>query len=255
MTLALYKRDQQIVTLTLNLDEKRNAINAAMAQELIAGIARAESEGARAVILRANPDARVWCAGHDLGELACEDPRELGNGQFFKLLDAIVKTPLPVIAAVHGKVFAGGVLLVLYSDLAIATADSDLTMTANLMGLPFPTSVYSRWLRVMGLHRVKQMMFTAQPMGALQARECGVYNEILESPPALEARALGLAQGICCCSSEGIALCKLQLNSIAASATLSDVELAMLSTGTDAVAGHESLRQRIIDFAGSITKQ
>jgi methylmalonyl-CoA decarboxylase len=95
-------------TVTLDHQRRRNALSHALVEELIAALQRFREAGARVVILRARPGARVFSAGHDVDELpeARRDP--LGwDDPLRRLVREIESFPGPVIAMVEGSVWGG----------------------------------------------------------------------------------------------------------------------------------------------------
>lgn len=89
-----------IGTLTLNQPAKRNALSHALIEELIAGLGEFQQAQARAVIIRAAPDVKVWSAGHDITEIPPgADPLQY-SAPLERLLRAIGAFPAPVIAMV-----------------------------------------------------------------------------------------------------------------------------------------------------------
>ncbi len=219
-----------IATVTFDRDEKRNAFNHAMAEEVIAGIETAERRGARVLVLRANPGARVWCAGHDLGDLRADsDPTRSGD-PMLRLFDRVLDSPLPVLTLVEGAVYAGGLILNVVADLAVATPDTTVTMTANRLGIPFTPEMYAYWMRVLGLHRVKELFLTAAPMPAVEAKAAGIFNRVV-SREELEATIRAWIEPMLACAPEALADTKAQLNRLARTHGLTPEDEATIEEG------------------------
>ena len=109
--LVLRQRDDRgVVTLTLNRPEAFNSLSEAMLDALQAELhAIADDRGARVVVIAAA--GRAFCAGHDLKEMRA-DPSLGYYEQLFahcaRMMMAIQKLPVPVIARVHGTATAAG---------------------------------------------------------------------------------------------------------------------------------------------------
>lgn len=211
--------NDSIATLTFDRDDKLNAFNMEMTAEVNNAIDAALTAGARAIVLRANPGVRVWCAGRDLAELRPgADP---GDDPMLKLFEKITEIPAPVINMVEGAVYGGGLMLNMVSDIVIASTNATVAMTANKLGIPLPTETYAYWLRVIGLHKVKELLFTAGNLSAQDAHTAGIFNHVVE-PDDLETYTYGvIAKRILDCSPDGIANAKFQLNLLARRYTLS----------------------------------
>lgn len=217
---ATLYRDHDIATITFTRNEKRNAFDAAMSETVSRFLDQAMAQHARVILLRAQPAASVWCAGHDLGEFRQgDDPCDL-TSPLFQLVEKIQDVPAPVIAVLEGDAYAGGVLLLMAADLVVVTESVKLVMTGNRIGVPFPTSIYRYWLHVFGLHRIKELFFTAQPMTAQEAYTAGIVNRVCR-PDELETALADLTASILACSPEGVADTKRQLNLLASQSGLS----------------------------------
>ena len=196
MPLIIARLEGQIGTLTLNRPEKRNAISEALVNEALAALAGFETAGARVVVLRALPGSRVWSAGHDLAELpeGGRDPLTWDDS-LRKLVRAIAGFPAPVIAMVEGTVWGGACELVLACDIVVAATDSTFAITPARLGVPYDLSGMSNLVNAIGIHMLKEMLFTAQPLDVPRAERLGIVNYALPARE-LEARVAELARQI-----------------------------------------------------------
>ena len=113
--LVLQAKDARgVVTLTLNRPQAFNALSEGMLQALQAALDRIAADGtARAVVLKAA--GKAFCAGHDLKEMRAEPSLDYYDrlfAQCARMMLAIQKLPVPVIASVHGIATAAGCQLV-----------------------------------------------------------------------------------------------------------------------------------------------
>ena len=116
----LDKRDGDIVTITLNRPEKRNALAMGVLRELIGAFREVGASDARGVMLAAN--GPVFSAGHNFADMAgasLVQARELFE-VCTEMMDAIQAIPQPVCAKVHALATAAGCQLVATCDLAVA---------------------------------------------------------------------------------------------------------------------------------------
>ena len=241
--------DPGIATVTFDRDAKRNAFNAQMADEVLQSLERAEREAVRLVMIRANPDAKVWCAGHDLSEL---DPQSLYvDNPIIEVFQKIQSSPLPVIAMVEGSVHAGGLIILLGVDIAIATENADVSITSNKIGIPLAPEVYSLWLAVMGIHKAKELLFTAGSISPQDAYHAGLYNHVV-SADELEKVTDEVASQILQCSPEGVANTKLQLNLIATRSALTDEDRAHIQDRSTAMLYSPGTQARIAALLASL---
>jgi methylmalonyl-CoA decarboxylase len=177
----LAERNDAIGTLIFNQPTKRNALSAALVEELITALDSFQKEGIRVVVLRAARDARVWSSGHDITELPQgQDPLPYSDS-FEQALRAIKTFPTPIIAMVHGSVWGVATDLVLSCDIAIGDETSSFAVTPANIGLAYNTSGLLRFMRRLPLNRVKEMFFIAEPVTAAEAVEWGILNHLVEA--------------------------------------------------------------------------
>ncbi|MCJ2178950.1 enoyl-CoA hydratase/isomerase family protein [Novosphingobium album (ex Hu et al. 2023)] len=172
-----------LCTLTLDRADKLNALDTRTFEELDALCASLEQETDRTgcVILKAN--GRAFCAGADITgiDAGFTDSR-------FKpgVIARLACLPQPVIAAIHGVCFTGGLELALAADVIIAARSARFADTHGKWGLVGAWGMTQRLPRRVGMSQAKRMMFSAQPVDAVEARDLGLVD-ILADDDALDA--------------------------------------------------------------------
>ena len=186
-----------VVTVTLNRPEQMNAMNTAMGEDLLAcfeGLAR--DPGARAVVLTGAGD-RAFCAGGDLKERN-EMTDEAWRAQhviFERGAFALLRCPVPVLAAVEGFALAGGCELAVLSDFIVASETAVFGVPETTLGI-FPGIGGTQLLpRILGAPLAKELIFTGRRMKADEAKAAGLVNHLV-APGQARAKALELAQTI-----------------------------------------------------------
>ena len=187
-TIQLDKFNQHILIVTLNRPAVRNAINHDMIidfQELWKQLSENHSE-LRCVILTGADTA--FCAGADLKErrsLSLEKCK-LQLGGLRNSIMAMQNCSLPVISAVNGAAYGGGLELVLASDFAYAAKNATFSQSEVKIGI-IPGALGTQNLpRACGLTRAKELVFTAQSFTAEQAYQWGIINKVCEPARLLE---------------------------------------------------------------------
>jgi methylmalonyl-CoA decarboxylase len=177
--LILTQMAEAVGTITMNQPAKRNALSRALVEEIITVLADFQKAGARAVVIRAAPDAKVWSAGHDIGELPQgQDPLQYSD-PLERLLRAVASFPAPVLAMVHGSVWGGATDLVLSCDLILGDDTSAFAITPANLGLAFNTVGLLHFMRRLPLNLIKEMFFTAAPVKAEDAAKWGILNHLV----------------------------------------------------------------------------
>jgi len=155
-----------------------------------------KAEAMQVVILRAAKGVKVFSAGHDVKELPTNgrDPLTY-NDPLRHAVRTIEQHPAPVIAMVEGQVWGGACELVMACDLVVAAHGCQFALTPAKLGVPYNLSGTLNFLKVAGIHLVKEMLFTAQPITAERLAASGVINYVVPQPE-LESFTLDMAKRI-----------------------------------------------------------
>lgn len=204
--------DGDIGVVTLTNPAKRNALSRAMMQAITEAFRSFAERRTRVVVLRAEPDAAVWSAGHDIGELPVPGREPLGYGDpLEETLRAIRCYPGPVVAMVHGSVWGGAFDLVLSCDLVIADETATFAITPVNLGLPYNTTGLLHFIGRLRVNVVKELFFTAAPANAATALEWGIINHLVPAAE-LEPHTMALARRMAAKAPLAMAAIKEQLH-------------------------------------------
>lgn len=198
-TEALLLREQDprgVVTLTLNRPSAFNSLSEAMLAALQAELdALAGDASVRCVVLAAA--GRAYCAGHDLKEMRAEPSlayyRELFT-RCGKVMLAIQRLPVPVIARVHGVATAAGCQLVATCDLAVAVETARFAVSGVNLGL-FCSTPSVALSRNVGRKTAFEMLVTGEFLSAAEAQARGLVNRVVPAE-ALDAEVERLVASI-----------------------------------------------------------
>lgn len=175
---------------------KRNALSYELIAETIAALDALKRDRARVVVLCSAVDEAVWSAGHSVDELPRADIDPLPYDEpLEQLLRAIKAFPAPVIAMVHGSVWGGACDLVMACDIVYGDETSSFAITPAKIGLPYNSVGILNFMSRLPLNVVKEMFFTADPIGAERAERVGIVNK-LTSAAELKASVMALAKRI-----------------------------------------------------------
>ncbi|HTS64255.1 MAG TPA: enoyl-CoA hydratase [Candidatus Acidoferrales bacterium] len=200
-------REGPIAVVTLNRPEKRNALSLELMLELIAALDEiGRGRDARAVILAAA--GKVFCSGHDLGQMTGRDINEYRRifDVCSDLMMKIQAIPQPVIAEVQGIATAAGCQLVAACDLAVASESAAFATPGVKIGL-FCTTPMVALTRAIGRKRALQMLLTGEMVEARTAADWGLVNSVV-SADELPAATRKLAEKVAEASSLVVALGK-----------------------------------------------
>ena len=184
------------VTLTLNRPAAFNALSEALLDALQTELDRiAKDETVRVVVLAGA--GKAFCAGHDLKEMRADPALDYYQALFKqcgRVMMAIQKLPVPVIARVHGIATAAGCQLVAMCDLAVAASTARFAVSGVNLGLfcATPSVALSRNL---GRKAAFEMLVTGEFISAEQALRQGLVNRVAE-PDALDTEVERLVASI-----------------------------------------------------------
>lgn len=175
--------------MTLSNPAKRNALD----RPVLAGLVDAlGSLSARCVVLTGEGD--VFSAGYDIGNLTqAEEAAELLTHPFEAAVAALDAVPVPVVAALGGHAFGGGLELALTCDLRVCAPGARLGMPPARLGVVYSPTGLRRFVDAIGSARTRELFFTARPVDARQALDWGLVNEVVDD---VEGRSLELAASI-----------------------------------------------------------
>jgi len=187
--------DDVIGVITLN-HGKVNALSKTLLDDISAAFDALRPGSTRVVILRAQPGARIFSAGHDVHELPTNgrDPLTYSD-PLRQVVRAIELCTRPVIAMVEGSVWGGACELVMGCDLIVAADNAAFALTPARLGVPYNIQGALNFLKVAPIHLLKEMLFTAEPVSAPRLEACGVVNHVI-AREQLESFTLDLARRI-----------------------------------------------------------
>jgi enoyl-CoA hydratase/carnithine racemase len=195
------ERLRKISILTLNRPQARNSLSLSLIAALQAAIeSQAASPDTAVIVLTGAPPA--FCAGHDLREMqARRSDRDRGRAFFEEtmqscaaMMQAIVSSPKPVIAAVNGIATAAGCQLVASCDLAVAAEDASFATPGVNIGL-FCSTPMVALSRNIPRKAAMEMLLSGEMVPAGRALELGLVNQVVPGGKVLEA-VLDLAEKI-----------------------------------------------------------
>jgi enoyl-CoA hydratase len=181
---------------TLNRPEARNALSAELVDALDDSITELDARDDVAAIILTGADP-AFCAGFDLRSLATEigSVRKKRMEADVKHLGMLPEHQTPVIGAVNGAAVTGGLELALACDFLIASDRARFADTHARVGAMPGGGLTIRLPEVIGINRARQMSLTGDFVGAQQALEWGLVNEVVAHDELL-ARALAVAASI-----------------------------------------------------------
>lgn len=199
-TLLLEWPEPGLLCVRLNRPDFRNALNTQMGldlRDLFQNGLNLDPGDVRCVVLTGAGD-KAFCAGGDLKERdgMSDEAWRAQHVIFEEAVYGIMDCPLPVIAAVNGAAFGGGLEIALACDFAYAALHARFALTEVTLGILPGCGGTQNLPRVAGGPRAREILLTGRPFSAAEALEWGVVNRVCEGAELL-TEALDTARAVC----------------------------------------------------------
>lgn len=195
-----------VATATMVRSDKHNALDRAMFDALHGAIDRLREEpGVRCVVLRG--EGPSFCSGLDIASFMAEAENGAGpdillsksNGNVANHAQRVstgwAEVPVPVIAAIHGYCFGGGLQIALGADIRIAAPDATLSVMESRWGLIPDMGITRSLPRLVGIDVAKELTFTARRFTGEEADRLGVVTRTADDPAAAAAELASAIAG------------------------------------------------------------
>lgn len=205
--------DHTIGKITLNRPEAANALSQAVLGQLQTIIDQIErSKTLRVIILTAHGE-KAFCAGADLKERKMMNDDEVIEAVRFihETVNRVEKIELPVIAAINGVAFGGGLEIALACDIRIMAKHATIGLTETALAIIPGAGGTQRLARLIGTGQAKHLIFRAARISAEEAFQRGIVEEIVAGNDIQET-ALTFAKQIAANGPLAIKLAKQAIN-------------------------------------------
>ncbi len=186
----------QIAVVTINRPDVKNAINAAMHEE-IGNIFYdlAVDESVHAVVITGAGD--TFCSGGSAHDLIHAEPADF-TYEWMRFMRRLATSQLemdqPVICALNGDAVGGGAMIALYCDIVIGADGAKISDPhVTYEGIAAGTGAFLPWIMQLGVVRAKYHLMTGAPLTAREAADAGLINECLPADDVMP-RAMELAR-------------------------------------------------------------
>jgi enoyl-CoA hydratase len=181
--------------LTMNRPDSRNALSRTLIRSLYAALKESDAdESVRAVVLTGADPA--FCAGLDLKEAARDGMDYFKEFQTNSCIAAVAEMRTPILGAINGATFTGGLEIALGCDFLVASERAVFADTHARVGILPGGGMTARLPQVVGAAMARRMSMTGEVVDAARAERIGLVTEVVAHDQLL-TRALALAAQIC----------------------------------------------------------
>ncbi|MEV0075904.1 enoyl-CoA hydratase [Nocardia neocaledoniensis] len=165
-------RDGDVITIEMQREERRNALNEDLVGQLRAAMLDAVDQGARVIVLTGR--GPIFSAGADLSGVYSESFLD----GLLDMLHTIESLPVPVISAINGGALGAGVQLALASDLRVIEPDAFIAIPAAKLGISVDRWTISRLVSLIGGGPARTILLAADQVSATDAYSFGFANKL-----------------------------------------------------------------------------
>ncbi len=192
--ILLYNLDQGVATITLNRPDYMNAFSVALLEELQATLRKAKADTEARVVIITGAGEKAFSSGADLKERREMTPNQVSAflktiGEVFTMVEVLRQ---PVIAAVNGFAFGGGLELALASDIRLFADTATVGLTETRLAVIPGAGGTQRLPRLVGKGKAKELIFTGRRIDAKEALAIGLANHVYPQDRLME-EAHGMA--------------------------------------------------------------
>ncbi len=217
MSLVLTEKPRPHVTVVrLNRPHRLNAMSFELMSELYDTLRTVAADNAAWVVVLTG-EGRGFCSGLDLedpgmipgiNDMSLARIGMLAMGHFSRIVPVLRDLPQPVIAAINGPAYGGGMCLSLGADVRFAAASAEFNATGIVNGLT-STELGASWLlpRLIGASRANDLMLTGRKVGADEAERMGLVSRVVPDGTVVDV-AIEAAERMCEFSAFGLQMTK-----------------------------------------------
>ena len=213
MSLVTTSKSDGICIIKINRPEKLNAMNSDVAKEIISIFEKTGTDDSVKVIILTGEGDRAFSAGADIEYMSKISPDEsVEYAKLGQLLTATVENVRqPTIAAVNGFALGGGCELAMSCDIRIASDTAKIGQPEVTIGIPPGWGGTQRLLRIVGIAKAKELVYTGKMIKADEAKEIGLVNHVVPLASLMD-EAMKMAKTIAENSAMGVQMSKTAIN-------------------------------------------
>lgn len=209
----LYELKDNILYLTLNRPEVRNALTPEMWHDISTAVHAAREDDRVKVIIVTGAGDKALAGGADIREIHDRDYLKMLQGASSVALKDLEDLYKPVICAINGYALGGGCELAMACDIRIATSRSKFGQPELNLGIMPGAGGTQRLARLVGIGRAKELIYTGRIISAQEAYAMGLVNLVTADDRAsLLDAAEKMAYTICAKAPTAVSLAKIVMN-------------------------------------------
>jgi enoyl-CoA hydratase len=247
--LVQLQRNGDVATVTLARPAKLNSLTPAMLDELEQCARELDADTQVRIVILTGGGDKAFCVGADINEWAALQPLDMWRRwvrRGHQVFDQWARLRQPVVVAVNGHAFGGGLELALTGDIRIASESAQFALPEASIATCPGWSGTQRLVQLVGASRAKYLALSGRRLSADEALGIGLVHEVVAAA-TLRERSLELAREMATKAPVSLQLTKQLINAAAGedqAATLEAIAGALAATTDDAAEGIGSFREK-----------
>ena len=213
MSMISTSKNEGVCIVKINRPSKLNAMNVDVAKEIISTFKELDKDDSVRVIILTGEGDKAFSAGADIEYMSKISPDE--SEVYAKLGQEVTATienvTKPTIAAVNGFALGGGCEVAMSCDIRIASDNAKLGQPEVTIGIPPGWGGTQRLMRIVGIAKAKELVFSGKMIKASEAKEIGLVNNVVSQESLME-EAMNMAKAIAANASLAVHMSKSAIN-------------------------------------------
>ena len=242
-------RDGHVATVTVDRPAKLNSLTPAMLDALEQCARELDADAQVRVVILTGGGEKAFCVGADINEWAALQPLDMWRSwvkRGHQVFDQWARLRQPVICAINGHAFGGGLELAIASDIRLTVDKAQFALPEASISTCPGWSGSQRMVQLIGASRAKYLALSGERMSAGEALTCGLVHQVMSASDLL-SRASALAQGMAGKAPVALQLTKQLVNAASgegAAAAMEAMAGALAASTRDAAEGIASFQQK-----------
>ncbi|MFC3038865.1 enoyl-CoA hydratase [Virgibacillus xinjiangensis] len=181
--------EAHIARITLNRPKAANSLSTELLDEMNEVICQINRDSRVYCTIITGAGQKAFCAGADLKERSGMSEQEVIQTVSYicETIGNVEKMRMPVIAAMNGASYGGGLELALACDIRLASSEAKMGLTETSLAIIPGAGGTQRLPRLIGIGQAKRLIYTAKPVTALEALKLGLIEQVTEPSNLLES--------------------------------------------------------------------
>jgi 3-hydroxypropionyl-coenzyme A dehydratase len=213
MSMITTSKDEGVCIVKINRPTKLNAMNIDVAKEIISTFQQLDKDDSVKVIILTGEGDKAFSAGADIEYMSkiSADESEVYAKLGQEVTATVENVTKPTIAAINGFALGGGCEVAMSCDIRIASENARMGQPEVTIGIPPGWGGTQRLMRIVGIAKAKELVYTGKMIKASEAKEIGLVNNVVPLESLMD-EVMNMAKTIASNASLAVHMSKTAIN-------------------------------------------